>query len=197
MGLVSPSQSNAGDLITAAAINSPVNQLAAVVNGNIDSTNILDSSVSTPKIALNAVTGDKLATGAIFLGYAEITGNFTKSTIAEEDVPGLSVTVTVPAGGRRVKITFSGSYLVTGGTTNAGSFYIKEGANYLAMTRVNMPAGEATGLPPVMAIELATAGIHTYKLSWALDNTQPIAINAGPKSTTAGNKPVFMLVELI
>lgn len=71
MGLVSPSQSNAGDLITAAAINSPVNQLAAVVNGNIDATNILDNSVTKLKLANASVTNEKIDwSGIVFYNNA-------------------------------------------------------------------------------------------------------------------------------
>jgi hypothetical protein len=56
LGLVSPSQSNAGDEITAAKINNPINQLAAQINGNIDTNNIADSAITTAKVAagLNA-----------------------------------------------------------------------------------------------------------------------------------------------
>lgn len=60
MPTVSPSQSNPGDEITAAAINNPINQLAAVVNGNIDATNIADNAVSTAKIANTSVTPTKM-----------------------------------------------------------------------------------------------------------------------------------------
>jgi hypothetical protein len=68
MTLVSPSQSNPGDEITAAAINGPVNQLADVINGNIDDTNI--SSVSGSKIANATITNAKLSTAAGELGGA-------------------------------------------------------------------------------------------------------------------------------
>lgn len=60
MGLVAPSQSNAGDLITAAAINSPVNQLAAVINGGLDSANLADGAVTVNKLSASigsALTG--------------------------------------------------------------------------------------------------------------------------------------------
>lgn len=49
MTLVTPSQSNPGETIEASDINTPVNQIAAVVNGNLDDTNI--SSLSGTKIA--------------------------------------------------------------------------------------------------------------------------------------------------
>lgn len=51
MTVVSPSQSNAGETIEASDINNPVNQLAAVINGNIDATNIADNSITTAKVA--------------------------------------------------------------------------------------------------------------------------------------------------
>jgi hypothetical protein len=63
VSVVSPQQSNPGDEITAAAINNPVNQIAAVVNGNIDANNIADNAVSTAKIADTAVTPAKLQAG--------------------------------------------------------------------------------------------------------------------------------------
>lgn len=51
MSTVSPSQSNAGDLITAAAINNPINQLAAVLNGGIDASNVTDGSITAIKLS--------------------------------------------------------------------------------------------------------------------------------------------------
>ncbi len=60
MTVVNPTQSSAGDTIEAADINTPVNQLAAVLNGAIDATNLADSAVTTAKIAARAVTEAKL-----------------------------------------------------------------------------------------------------------------------------------------
>jgi hypothetical protein len=60
MSTVSPSQSNSGDTIEAADINTPVNQLAAVINGGIDATNIAASGVGTSQLAALAVTAAKL-----------------------------------------------------------------------------------------------------------------------------------------
>lgn len=60
MGLVSPQQSNPGDTIEAADINTPVNQLAAVINGNIEAANLADSAVTTAKVADSSITGPKL-----------------------------------------------------------------------------------------------------------------------------------------
>ena len=61
MGVVNPQQSNPGDTIEASDINTPVNQLAAVINGNIDSNNIADSAVTTAKVADNAIITTKIS----------------------------------------------------------------------------------------------------------------------------------------
>jgi hypothetical protein len=44
MGLVSPTQSSPGDTIEADDINTPINQLAAVINGGIENSNINSSA---------------------------------------------------------------------------------------------------------------------------------------------------------
>lgn len=51
MPTVSPSQSNAGDTIDASDVNTPINQLAAVINGAIDGTNIAANAIGNAQIA--------------------------------------------------------------------------------------------------------------------------------------------------
>lgn len=63
MGLVNPQQSSPGDTIEADDINTPISQLAAVINGNIESANIADSAVTSSEIADSAVTPAKLFSG--------------------------------------------------------------------------------------------------------------------------------------
>jgi hypothetical protein len=57
MGLVNPSQSNPGDTIEASDINGPVNQLAAVLNGNVDASNVAANSVTYDKLVANIFGG--------------------------------------------------------------------------------------------------------------------------------------------
>lgn len=73
MGLVNPQQSNPGDTIEASDINTPVNQLAAVINGNIDSNNIADASVSSNKIADASVSPSKWTNPYHFRGFRDTT----------------------------------------------------------------------------------------------------------------------------
>lgn len=62
VNLVLPSD---GDTIDAADVNTPLNALAAVVNGGIDSTNITDGSIVAGDIANDAVTDAKLIFGKL------------------------------------------------------------------------------------------------------------------------------------
>lgn len=59
IGLVSPTQSSPGETIEASDINTPVNQLAAVINGSIETANLADSAVTTAKLADGAITPPK------------------------------------------------------------------------------------------------------------------------------------------
>jgi len=90
--------------------------------GTTDSQTLTNKLLSTgTTFANNIVPATALATSAITLGYAEITSGFTSTTTpAAVDITGLSVTVTVPAGGRRIKITGYASSCYSTGT--AGTF---------------------------------------------------------------------------
>jgi hypothetical protein len=101
MPTVSPSQSNPGDEITAAAINTPVNQLAAVLNGGIDSANIASGGVGTDEVADGAITPQKMlgidifdrtasgvagtppagGTGQFYIQCGVTTGTFTSNAL--------------------------------------------------------------------------------------------------------------------
>ena len=59
MGLVSPTQVTDGTGADASDINTPVNELANVINGNIEAANLASNAVSTAKIADDAVTDAK------------------------------------------------------------------------------------------------------------------------------------------
>jgi len=60
MPIVTPQQSSPNDTIEASDINNPINQLAAVLNGAIDSANLAANAVVTAAIADSAVTPNKL-----------------------------------------------------------------------------------------------------------------------------------------
>ena len=62
MSIVNPTQVPPSSEITASSVNTPVNELAAVINGQIDDSNI--SSMSASKIADGTIATSKLDDGA-------------------------------------------------------------------------------------------------------------------------------------
>jgi len=118
-------------------------------------------------IATNAVEARSLATNAITLGYAETTTSQTGITTIT-DLTGLSVTVTVPAGGRYIEI--HGAVSLNGSTSNLAGLRIREGTDVLGVSR--QPTNGTGGWSvrtDVWFRGVVTAGSHTYKLSLTLD----------------------------
>ena len=60
MGLVNITPIEDGTSATANSINEPIGKIVAEINGNIDTANLKNSSVTRDKIASGAVTSDKL-----------------------------------------------------------------------------------------------------------------------------------------
>lgn len=145
----------------------------------------------------NAVQGNQLATNAITLGYAQIIlpDNLTGSS-SFQDVNGLSVTVTVPNGGRRIKITgYSPGIKTDGIAASTLAFSIQEGSTCLGTTLVNEPVAAYNVVGFVQVVTTASAGSHTYKISVAT-SAGNFTVGAGsPSATQAG--PAFILVEAI
>lgn len=126
------------------------------------------------------------------LGYAQVTANQAAIT-TPVDLSGLSVTVTVPTGGARIRITgFVGSWSA-GENADKFTLSINEGATQLAANaNQNVTSTLSTGLPPVFAVFVATAGSHTYKLRAAANGTSP-SLTMEASATL----PAFILVENI
>jgi hypothetical protein len=142
-------------------------------------------------IANNAITGNSLATNAITLGYAEITSGWsTTSYGAPEDITGLAVTVTVPSGGRRIKIT-GFAPIVGSSVASANALGISEGATQLNYARQDVAVGSPNHHCFVMCAVIPTAGAHTYKLTLAPNTAGTHTVYA------AATSPAFILVELI
>jgi hypothetical protein len=126
------------------------------------------------------------------LGYAEITSNFTTTTVSDKvDVTGLSVTVTVPSGGRRIKITgFCGAFRTTAASNSFSQLYIQEGTTVLQS--LSNTLCDSYYFPTVIiASVVPSAGSHTYKITTSQSAEGTITVAAG------ATYPSFILVELI
>ena len=166
-----------------------------VTTGTISGTYLTSATVTSTQIATNGVSAANLATSAITLGYAQITSNSapTASTSAVQ-ITGLTVTVTIPAGGRRIKITGYTSSL-SNNTAAYNILTIWDGTvgSGTQLGQANSGAGAAASSNmSCMCVVIVTpsAGSKTYNLGYSTTSG----------STTVGataTGPAFILVEAI
>lgn len=151
------------------------------------------SAGSTKKITVL----DLLNTPGIIgtLGYTQVTNGASTTSASDVQATGLTVTVTIPAGGRRIKITAFARSLSNTSTDANVHWSIWDGpvgtGTQLAGTYVTIPV--ATGLATGMAIAVVTpaAGSKTYNVG--------ISQNGGGTASFSAetNHPAFILVEAI
>lgn len=171
------------------------NQLGANDAGFKDGTNIDNLAILTRHLNLNSVTGDKLATNAILLGYADTATTQGGIVGTETSLTGLSITVTVPAGGRSVKISAS-TWLSSSAAGDTTRVFIKEGATYLGFHTLAHPNVFGYNTHWSVIVAAPSAGSHTYYLTaYRQSGSGTIASNAG--AISASNTKPFIYAELI
>lgn len=154
----------------------------ATINANL--TGPVTSSGNATTIGTNQVSAANLATNAITLGYAQVTSNQTTTSTSAAAISGLSINVTVPAGGRDVEITVFGrdAYMAA----VIGLVYIFSGATsgalttQLAATQINTATG--TSVPCICMAHLVapSAGAIYYTAAFSTTNAaDAITIEAG------------------
>lgn len=148
-------------------------------------------------IGTNAIAAASLKTSAIKLGYAEITASISgvATSTSDVDMTGVTVTVTVPAGGRDLFIiSAGGNYQQSGGIdTIYGVIKIKESTTVLNSTNVTPSAANLPyGWTVTHRVSAPSAGSHTYKIAVAQNST-------GPTYTigAAATNPTYIMALLI
>jgi hypothetical protein len=166
-----------------------------VTTGTISGTYLTSGTVTSTQIATNGVSAANLATSAITLGYAQITSNSapTSSTTAVQ-VTGLSVTVTIPAGGRKIKITgYTPALSNSSAAVNILTIWDGTVAIGTQIGQSNSGAGSATGSNTnciCIAVVTPSSGSKTYNIGYAT--------TAGSTILGAGSTgPAYILVEAI
>ena len=127
-----------------------------------------------------------------YLGYAEIdTTDFnTTTTPTDVDVTNLAVTVTVPSGARKIKITvFTADFYTNAAAATDLYLKIKEDTTVLILGRARTAQINEVTTMTVVYVGTATAGSHTYKVA--------IAQSAAGTMHIAANGKAFILVEQI
>lgn len=169
-----------GETIDASDVNTDL-------QGLIDEFN---KEVGSEKLASESVTAEKIADNAITLGFAEVTANQGSITTIT-DLTGLSVTVTVPSNGRRVKIT-GFCFLESSVANDYLSLVVRESTTELSSTRFAVPFSGQGQAYLVTHVLSPSAGSHTYKLSARRDT------GTGTVTMTANsNRTAYILVEAI
>lgn len=127
MTLVTPTQVNPGDDITANSVNAPINEITAVVNGNIDDTNI--SSVGGSKLSAGTVPESAMVTPR---GFAHAVVSVTSTGAGS--VTGLSFEP-------RFAIFFS--TLTSSNVTASSSMHSWDGSNVYNVSSSTRPAASS------------------------------------------------------
>ena len=161
----------------------------AAVAGTVD-----DGAITTGKIADGAVDATKLSATAIKLGYAQLITGFSTSSTTDVQVPGLSATVTIPPGGRSVRITVYAGVVNSNNDAGQNNALTIWDGTVGSGTQLNIGIvhGGNTSMNSmfVQAITTPSTGTHTYNVGMRVDGSQG-NIFAGP------TQPAFILVELI
>jgi len=172
-----------------------VDNTAAIADNIVTSAKIVDGTIVTTDIATNGVGASNLATNAITLGYAQITANQASiiSTTGVQ-VTGLTASVTIPSGGRRIEIeTWVTNSSNTGNNTNRLQIWdgtVGSGTLLSEAIAKNRVATDATGFMIAKAYVTPAAGAKTYNVGFAVDANSATVI----ASATA---PAYLIVKVV
>lgn len=194
--LNNPSLTNAtisADTLTGFTTSNSGTVYGVGVTAGVIASAALLNTVNTAALQVNSVGASNLATNAITLGYVQSTSDFT-TTAGPSDITGLSVTVTIPAGGRRIRITGfvgrgsasvanAGLGLIIYDVTASAQLAESDGATNASGNFVNLTA---------IAVISPSPGSRTYKLQFSNNGNAATVHTNG-----AVGQPTFILVEAI
>lgn len=121
--------------------------------------------LTTAMIADNAVTAVKLATTAIKIGKAQVTSSVNLTT-SYGDI--ISVTVTVPSGGRDLLLVCTYPQVQGTAGTERGEIRLMEGSTILQRYYHGLKNPGMGGVFEII-VPAPSAGSHTYKLNAKVD----------------------------
>jgi len=163
--------------------------------GTINGASLVSASVGSAALATNAVQGNQLATSAITLGYTQTTADFSSASTTAVQVTGLTTTVTIPSGSRKIKVTAFSSYMYAGTAAAAAYISIWDGTvgsgTQLQESQVTSATGGQGYVGIAIAVVTPAAGSKTYNIGYR--------VSSGAAGTFHGSAttPAFILVEAI
>ena len=128
-----------------------------------------------------------------YLGYAQITSNFTGAATSFSVVTGLSVAVTIPSGVTNVKVTVGGAYMTisaTAGNLALLDIYDVTGSAEVGGVQTSTPTNGYFMNPNFISpIAAPAAGSRTYELRYSQNSAGTFTLAA------TSTNPAFILVE--
>jgi hypothetical protein len=183
VGTIGTINSNLG---TIATLNTNTGTIGTFASNTGTIGTVIPGTVTT----VNSIPGSALSTNAVFLGGTKITSSQT-GIVAGTNLTNGSITITVPSGGRVVKITGYTPQFTSSASGNRADFYIMENGTQLA---ASYGAVDTVGWGGAVVIWYGTtsAGAHTYNLKASR------SIGAGTNIFfAAADSPAFIIAELI
>lgn len=165
-----------------------VSVTAGVINGA--------NTIGNAALQTNAVQANQLSASAITLGYAQTTSNFSTANTSATQITGLTTTVTIPSGSRKIKITAFASDVYSATAAAFVTMTIWDGTvgsgTQLARTQMIASAASNTLGAIVIAVVTPSAGSKTYNIGLATSSGSDAA-----NMEAAATYPAFILVEAI
>lgn len=185
------------------SLGTPANsQLLAIITVVSGFTSITNSTIKDMRtlagaaVPPNSIGATSLSTSAITLGYAQITGNVTLTAPTSDTlITGLTLAVTIPTGGRRVKITAYTPALFSSNPNASTTLSVWDGAvgtgtQLQSFTHSSGTVASDQLTANLIAVVTPSAGSKTYNLG--------MKTTAGNAVCVASNTaPAFILVEAI
>lgn len=157
---------------------------------------IKDNAVTEDNIADGDITARKLATSSIYLGHTELTSNQTTTSSTPVALSTLSRTVTVPAGGRKIKVKVHLPSLRNNNSSGGTTVSIWDGAvgsgTKLTEGTMTLTGTASTEMPVMVETPPLTvaSGSKTYSIGWQTNGTGTSAVRA------SATQIAFISVEL-
>lgn len=169
----------------------------ALVNANaVGTANISDGAITGPKLGSQAVGANNIGTSAIYLGSNTLTTSKTTTSTSQVEITELATTVTIPSGGRKIRITlFVSAFYNTGSTGGNISLQLWDGAvttgSKIQAFTSSLTNATGTGAH-MMWLGTPPAGSRTYRIGFSA------SVSTATASVTAStDAPTILLVEAL
>lgn len=166
------------------------------VVGTSDTQTLTNKTLTTPSISNLSNSTFKVNSNPVwqYLGYAQITSNFTTTNTSATQVTGLTVTVTIPTGTTKARVTgYTGSLGNVSGANGCiltlWDGTVGSGTQIGQYNMIPSSSGTSNVGATAVAVYAASAGSHTYNIGLASNSSGTSQVGAGV------SQPSYILVE--